>query len=189
MADRLLLHACCGPCFLYPESTLSSDWKITVYFDNPNIHPRWEWAKRRDTLVRYAAKKGIDVAVADYRPDTWSHEVLTGDSDRAPGRCAACYAIRLMATAELAAIEGFDAFTTTLLVSPHQDHEAVLAAGRQAAEVHGVRFLEEDFREGYRWGVARSKELGMYRQNYCGCVLSLIERGEMKRRTGGMTVR
>jgi epoxyqueuosine reductase len=189
MGHRLLVHVCCGPCFLYPEEHLSGTWDITAHFENSNIHPRWEWGKRRDTLVSHAAKDGIEVLVAEYRPEQWSRAVLTGDSDPAPARCARCYELRLAGTAALAAREGFDAFTTTLLVSPHQDHEAVLDAGRRLGEVHGVRFLDEDLREGYRWGVGRSKQLQMYRQNYCGCVLSLIERGEMRRFPKGRTVR
>jgi predicted adenine nucleotide alpha hydrolase (AANH) superfamily ATPase len=178
---RLLLHACCGPCLLYPAEQLKDEWDVTVYFYNPNIQPRWEWQMRLETLAERCDAYGFDVVPEDYLPNVWSIEVLTGKADPAPERCARCYGLRLGATAANAALEGFDAFTTTLLVSPHQDHEAVLAAGNGAAEQHGVKFLALDFRDGYKWGVGRSKQLQMYRQHYCGCVLSLIERGQARR--------
>lgn len=178
---RLLLHACCGPCILHPERVLSDDWAITAFFFNPNIHPRWEWDIRRKVLAAYCDRRGIELLTEDYAPNEWSRRVLTGRQDPVPERCRRCYAVRLDRTAERAAAGGFDAFSTTLLASPHQEHDAVIDAGLNAAEAYGVEFLAEDFRSGYSWGVGRSKQLRMYRQNYCGCVLSLIERGQARR--------
>lgn len=178
---RLLVHTCCGPCFLHPERTLDGDWKMTVLFCNPNVHPRWEWARRRDIAAEHCKEGKIPFESVEYAPDRWSRDVLTGGDDSREERCPRCYAMRLDLTAAHAAKHGFDAFTTTLLVSPHQDHEAVRAAGEEAAEKHGIRFLYEDFRDGYKWGVGRAKQLQLYRQNYCGCVLSLIERGPVYR--------
>lgn len=181
-AKRLLLHTCCAPCALYPVQELAGDWQLTLYFENPNVHPRWEWAKRRDELTKHAAGLGLEVVTIDYEPHSWSSRVLTGSADPKPERCKRCYSMRLESTAAYAARNRFAAFSTTLLVSPYQDHEGVIEAGTAAAETHRVQFIAQDFRQGYKWGVGRSKELRMYRQNYCGCVLSLIERGQRKRR-------
>lgn len=180
-AKRLLLHACCGPCLLHPERRLSLDWEITVFFVNPNVHPRWEWGRRRQVLVEYCEKHGMEVVTEAYGPNVWSRRVLTGDEDPVPIRCRRCYALRLDRTAERAAADGYDAFSSTLLVSPYQDHESVVCAGMDAEHEYGIRFLAEDFRDGYKWGVGRAKQHRMYRQNYCGCVLSLVERGQARR--------
>lgn len=180
-APKLLLHACCGPCVLHPERTLALDWDITAYFCNPNIHPRWEWNRRRKVVLDHCEPAGIQVLTDEYMPNEWSKRVLTGSDDPVPERCRRCYALRLERTAEHAAGNGFAAFSTTLLVSPHQDHDAVVDAGVEAAETYGIRFLADDFRDGYSWGVGRSKQLRMYRQNYCGCILSLVERGQARR--------
>lgn len=180
----LLVHTCCGPCLLYPHKRLQDRYEITVFFFNPNIHPRWEWAKRRDVAQRFCGSD-LGFVDVDYVPNAWSQEVLTGGNDPVPDRCRRCYALRLDQTAAYAKEHGFEAFTTTLLVSPQQDHDAVLMAGMLASEEHGVAFLGEDFREGYKWGVGRSRQLRMYRQNYCGCVLSLIERGPVHRLAQG----
>jgi hypothetical protein len=179
---RLLLHACCAPCALHPVQELAQDWQVTLYYVNPNVHPRWEWAKRRDQLIGFFKSAGFKVASVDYEPHSWSSRVLSGSADLRPERCRRCYALRLDATAAYASKHGFDAFSSTLLVSPYQDHGGVIEAGNAAADLHHIPFVARDFREGYKWGVGRSKQLRMYRQNYCGCVLSLIERGQRQRR-------
>lgn len=169
---RILLHACCGPCLLEPYDALASGDEVAVCFANPNIAPRDEYLRRRDTLVHYAESVAIEWFETAYEPERWIE--ATAGLDR-PERCGACYALRLDLTAAEAAARGFDAVATTLSVSPYQDIEAIDAIGRQACARHGVRYLATDFRERYPDATRRSRELGMYRQNYCGCLPSIAE--------------
>lgn len=170
---KILLHACCGPCLIYPAETLAEqNHELTVYFYNPNIHPFSEFSRRRESLRSFCAGAGLSVVedVYDYR----NH--LTQTISAGKDRCAVCYRIRLMKTAQIAAREGFEAFTTTLMVSPYQQHETLRAAGEEAAEKHGVPFFYEDWRSGFREGRKVARELGLYSQKYCGCLFSEEER-------------
>lgn len=174
---RLLLHICCGPCSIVPVGELRREgFRVTGYFYNPNVHPYREWEKRAQTLQQYAAEIELDLLVdTRYELKKYLEVALPYADDRAR-RCPACYQLRLDETARRAAAEGWEAFTTTLLVSPYQDHAAVAAAGREAAQRWGVSFVYRDFRPGYREGVRTSRERGMYRQPYCGCLFSEEER-------------
>lgn len=168
---RLALHACCGPCLLEPYDALAEEAESTVVvFANSNIAPAEEYALRRDTLRAYAAGRGIDVVELPYEPDSWNAAVA-GCADR-EARCRACFQLRLGQVARWAAENGCDAITTTLTVSPYQDPEAIRAAGAAAAQDAGVRWVDRDFRERYGEATRRSRELEMYRQNYCGCLSS-----------------
>jgi epoxyqueuosine reductase len=172
---RLLLHACCGPCLLEPLDALASEAEaVTVVFANPNIHPAEEYERRLATLKEYAVSAGVDVLELPYDPETWQRAVGSL-GDAGPERCRACYRLRLGMAARVAAEQGFDALTTTLTVSPYQDQAAINDEGQQAAGEAGVAWLERDFRDRYRDAIVRSRELGMYRQNYCGCVYSEAE--------------
>lgn len=146
---------------------------MVVVFANPNIAPAEEYVLRRDTLLDYAAARGIDAVELPYEPDSWSAAVA-GCADR-ESRCRACFELRLGQVARWAAENGCDAITTTLTVSPYQDPEVIRAAGTVAAENAGVRWLDRDFRENYHEATRRSRELAMYRQNYCGCLPSRAE--------------
>ena len=172
---RLLLHACCGPCLLEPLDALAAEAdEVTVAFVNPNIHPAEEYERRRDTLLAHARSLGVEVLEVPYDPGVWQSAVGPL-ADAGPQRCRACYRVRLRAAARLAADRGFDALATTLSVSPYQDQAAINEEGREAAGDAGVVWLDRDFRERYRDATVRSRELGMYRQNYCGCVYSQAE--------------
>lgn len=172
---RLLLHACCGPCLLEPlDALLGEADSVTVAFANPNIHPAEEYERRRDTLLAYAEQAGIDVEVLPYDREAWDAQVAPLASAGAE-RCRACYRLRLGIAARFAAEHGFDALTTTLSVSPYQQHDAIQQEGERAAAEAGITWLRRDFREQYRDSVVRSRELGMYRQNYCGCDFSRAE--------------
>ncbi len=171
---RVLLHACCGPCLLEPFDALSAEHEVTVLYANPNIHPAEEYRHRRDTLMAYAASNGIDVIEEPYDPVTWMRAVAGLERDRAE-RCRACFRLRLGIAARMAASLGMDAVATTLTVSPYQDQAAVAEAGATMAAEAGVAYLGGDFRDRYAEATRRSRELGMYRQNYCGCMLSDIE--------------
>ena len=172
---RLLLHACCGPCVLEPLDALALEAdEVTVAFANPNIHPVEEYVRRRDTLLDYAASAGVDVVELPYDPGAWERAVapLAGEGRE---RCRACYRLRLGLAAHIAAENGFDTLATTLSVSPYQDQAAINEEGRRAAAEAGITWLDRDFRDRYSAATARSRELGMYRQNYCGCVYSRAE--------------
>lgn len=169
---KVLLHACCGPCLLEPYDALAAEHKVSVCYANPNIHPAEEYARRRDTLLEYARAVGIDVRELPYEPRAW--EAATAGLAR-PERCHACYRLRIGLVAAEAARDGFDAVATTLTVSPYQDPDAIRAMGEEACAAAGVAFCVTDFRERYPEATRRSRELGMYRQNYCGCLPSKAE--------------
>lgn len=171
---RLLLHACCGPCLLEPLDALARGWDVTVAYANPNIHPLVEYERRRDTLLAHAAARDVRVVETPYDPRSWVAAAGPA-ATQAHERCRACFALRLGGVARHAAEEGFDAFATTLTVSPFQDVEALRDAAEEASAVTGIRYLATDFRDAYPASVRRSRDLGMYRQNYCGCLLSQVE--------------
>lgn len=172
---RLLLHACCGPCLLEPlDAFVAEADEVAVLYANPNIHPFEEYEHRRDTLLEYAEQAGLSVVESPYDPSLWIRVVGPLASAGAE-RCRACYRLRLGMTARYAADHGFDAIGTTLTVSPYQDPDAIRQEGERAAAEAGVEYLHRDFRERYPEATRRSRELGMYRQNYCGCLLSDVE--------------
>ena len=171
---RVLLHACCGPCLLEPYDVIAETAEVTVCYANPNIYPPEEYERRRDTLLEYAGESDIDVIELPYAPEAWARAVAGTENDKA-ARCRACYRLRIGLVAEEAARGGYEAVATTLTVSPYQDLEGVREAGEDACACTGVTFLVTDFRERYPEATRRSRELGMYRQNYCGCAPSMAE--------------
>jgi len=176
----VLLHACCGPCLLEPFDALE-EHEVEVFFANPNIAPAEEYAQRRDALKVHAESNGIAWSETEYEPSLWSEAVAGVEQD--PGeRCPRCFLLRMRLTAREAAAGGYDAFATTLTVSPYQDQDAIRAAARSAAEEAGVDYLELDVADRYQEATRRSRELGMYRQRYCGCEPSIAEAEETRRR-------
>ena len=172
---RLLLHACCGPCLLEPLDALAAEAdEVAIIYANPNIHPAEEYVRRRDTLLEHANALGLTVVEEPYDPDRW-HELVAPLADRGKERCRACFRLRFAMAARYAAEHGYDALATTLTVSPYQDPEIVREEGMRAAETVGVAWLDRDFRDRYPEATRRSRELGMYRQNYCGCEFSAAE--------------
>ena len=170
---RLLLHVCCAPCAAYPVPALRALVpRLAGFFFNPNIQPDDEHARRLDALERYAPALGLDLVIAR-RPgaDAWS-----AAAGRADDRCRRCYELRLRATAREARRSGFDAFSTTLLYSIHQKHELVRAVATEVARAEGVPFFYRDLREGWVEGGRSYRESGLYRQRYCGCLPSKLER-------------
>lgn len=170
---KLLLHACCAPCAIIPVEELRTENDITLYWYNPNIHPALEYIARRTSLDDYAAQ--VALPVLDER--RYDMETFLAHADADPSkRCPECYRMRLDQVAARAAADGFEAFTSTLLYSPYQNRELMLRIGNEAAKKHGVHFVEGDWRERYREGANRSRDMGLYRQKYCGCVYSEKER-------------
>ncbi|MGE5508124.1 MAG: epoxyqueuosine reductase QueH [Chitinophagales bacterium] len=171
---RLLLHTCCAPCTIHPLDVLRAEgWEVEGCFYNPNIHPYQEWVRRRETLRGYAATQEL--------PMRWPkgydlEEFLAGALAAGPRRCEACYRRRLSVAAREARQDGFDAFSTTLLVSPYQKHERLREIAEEVGQSEGVPFVYRDFRPGFRAAQAKARELGLYRQPYCGCIFSERER-------------
>lgn len=170
---KLLMHMCCAPCSTYPLSQLRQEGIEPVgVFYNPNIHPIEEFERRRDTVKQFAEIKNLKVEYFDdFRQPDW--ENFTGPVE---ARCTMCYTIRLRKVAELAANGKYDAFTTSLLVSPYQKHDLIKELGEKFAAQYGVEFYYRDFRPGFRKGQQEARELGLYRQKYCGCIRSFYER-------------
>jgi predicted adenine nucleotide alpha hydrolase (AANH) superfamily ATPase len=171
---KLLLHICCAPCVVYPHQVLvEAEHEVRGFFYNPNIHPYQEFARRLATLKEYAEKTGLPV-IWDETYDLEGFLRLV--AFREAERCRFCYQLRLAAAARVARGGKFDAFTSTLLYSKFQNHELIRELGEAAAQEAGVPFYYDDFREGWQQGVEQSKELGLYRQQYCGCIFSERDR-------------
>ncbi|MFH0809419.1 MAG: epoxyqueuosine reductase QueH [Pseudomonadota bacterium] len=172
---EILLHVCCGPCAVYSLDALrAEDLLVNGLFYNPNVHPLAEYRRRLDTLERYAAAQEMPLRCEPGWPvEDWLRAVAGNEG---PERCRFCYRIRLERSARICAGRGLSAFTTTLLYSKYQRHDWVRQEGERAAALFGVEFIYRDLRLGWKEGVRRSKELGMYRQQYCGCLLSERDR-------------
>lgn len=171
---RILLHTCCGPCALYPLRTLrTAGHDLTGFFYNPNIHPYREYILRRDAVVQMAELETMPLIMRD---DYDLEGFLANVAAVPEQRCTYCYAARLRATARAAAEGDFDAFTATLLYSRYQRHDEIRELGEQIGREFGVAFLYQDFRPGWQEGIRLSRELGLYRQQYCGCIYSEKER-------------
>ncbi len=171
---RILLHICCANCAIYPLERIGEKGEEAVgYFFNPNIHPYREYQKRLDALKQYSGKVGVKVI---YRDEYLLEEFLQNVSHRVKERCQFCYSIRLEATAREAKDGAFDGFSTTLLQSAHQNHAVIKETGERIGQKMGIPFYYEDFRPGWRRGLEVSKSMGLYRQQYCGCIYSEKER-------------
>ena len=171
---KLLLHICCAPCSnMCIEELRQEEIEPEGFWFNPNIHPFTEYRARRNCLRTYAQDIGLKLHEQnDYALRPFIREVA-GDIDR---RCEKCYDIRLGTAAKFAAEHGFDAFTSSLFISPYQQHELMRQVARDAAARFGVQFLYRDFRPLFQAGQQRARELGFYMQKYCGCIFSEEER-------------
>ena len=171
---KLLMHICCAPCANMPIDALrAAGMDLTGYWYNPNIHPFTEYRARRNCLQDYA--KAIDLPLV-VRDDYGLRPFVRAVADDIDGRCVKCYELRLYAAAQAAKDGGFDAFTSSLFISPYQQHELMREVAQRAAAEYGVSFLYRDFRPYFRAGQERARELGFYIQKYCGCVFSEEER-------------
>lgn len=170
----LLLHICCAPCSVACIKQLREEGiEPTGFWYNPNIHPFTEYRARRDCLREYAQSIGLTLVEKDeYGLDRFVRVVCRG----LESRCSFCYAVRLAETARYAAEHGFDAFCTTLTVSPYQNTPRILELGERIGRLYGVRFAPYDFSPHFRAGQAEARELGLYMQKYCGCVFSEEDR-------------
>ena len=169
-----LLHICCAPCANQCIEVLRGDhYDVTGYWYNPNIHPFTEYRARRNTLREYAATISLPmIEQDDYALRPFIREVAADITNR----CVKCYEMRLFEAARTAREKGFDSFTSSLFISPYQNHELMRETAERAASEYGVEFLYRDFRPYFRAGQDKARELGFYMQKYCGCVFSEQER-------------
>lgn len=174
---RLFLHSCCGPCSTYVLEYLSQYFEITLFYYNPNIYPAEEYQHRLATQKEVLEKTGWAALVeGDYIHADFLSAVRGYESAPEGGaRCEYCFRLRMEEAARLAKEGGYDYFATTLSVSPHKDAALLGKIGEELEARYGVKHLPSDFkkREGYKHSVALSGEMGLYRQDYCGCEFSL----------------
>ena len=179
---RCLLHACCGPCSLEPVRIYQEEGvDFAIYYDNPNIHPAAEYEHRLETIDSFVVKpNGLELIEGPYDPEIWDKTAGIHAGDRQQ-RCRACYRLRFERLAATAAREGFDAIGTTLTISPYQYTSIIIEELELAAKRAGLVAYARDWSECYAQATKRSREMGMYRQNYCGCRFSIAE-AELERR-------
>jgi predicted adenine nucleotide alpha hydrolase (AANH) superfamily ATPase len=171
---KLLIHSCCAHCAAYTvEYWRQQGYDISALWYNPNIHPYTEHQHRLESMQTLAEKMGLSLIVtAGYDIIDYFRGVVGHEADR----CRYCFRLRLSKTAEIAKEKGFDAFTTTLLISPQQKHQLIKEVGEKLAEETGVEFLYADLRKRYSDSRHITKPMDLYRQQYCGCVYSEWER-------------
>lgn len=183
----LLLHSCCAPCSSYVLEYLSKHFEITVYYYNPNIYPPEEFEFRLTEQERFISEFTANNPnlipihfLEGVYEDNKFYEVSRGfENEPERGkRCTECFKLRLGESARVASEKGFDYFTTTLSISPHKDAELLNTLGEEIGKKYGVKYLYSDFKKkgGFLRSTELSKEYGMYRQDYCGCVYSYNER-------------
>ena len=177
MLPRLLLHACCGVCSSYVPEKLIPDFDVTVYFENSNLYPESEFYKRRDAALTMAEKYKLPLITPDHDALNWFKAVrgLAQEPERGL-RCQKCISFRLDKTMRFAKENSFEWVATTLSVSRRKNVEEINQMGHELAGVHGLKFLGKDWKKenGEVISQQRAKEAGIYRQNYCGCVYSLV---------------
>ena len=190
VTPSLLLHACCAPCSSYCLEYLSQHFDITVLFYNPNIYPESEYTKRAEEENRLTrnlkVKNPISLEVCDFVPEEFYSAVRGLENCREGGeRCRKCFELRLEKAAAYAKEKGFDYFTTTLTISPLKSAVVLNEVGEEAGRKYGISHLPSDFKKkgGYQRSIVLSKEYGLYRQDYCGCVFSLRRDMAMPKRT------
>ncbi len=175
MPQRLLLHICCGPCAIYPISYLKDmGMEIMGLYLNPNIHPLQEYLKRKHALTQVSSHMGFKVIYKDeeYNPMAYFRQICFRENNR----CFYCYHMRLERTVSIALRGGFDYFSTTLLYSKFQKHDEIKKLCQDLSKGQKIKFFYHDFRQGWHYGIEKSKEMGIYRQQYCGCIFSEFER-------------
>jgi predicted adenine nucleotide alpha hydrolase (AANH) superfamily ATPase len=178
LRPRMLLHTCCTPCSTYVLELLREAFDLTLYFYDPNIHPKEEYELRREEVKGYAGRFTIPFIEGPYDVNRWFDVTKGHEGDREGGeRCFICYEMRLREAARFAGEKGFEYFGTVLSISPHKNAEKINEIGLSLAAEYNVKYLEADFkkRDGFKRSILLSREQGLYRQDYCGCVYSKRE--------------
>lgn len=181
---KLLLHVCCAPCSTYVIELLKSEYDITLFFYNPNIHPLSEQKFREKEVVSYAKKNNLPIIIETGNLKDWFMMIkdVMWEKERTGVRCSYCYKDRLETSAFRAKKDGFDFFATTLSVSPYKLSKNINEIGERLSREIGIDYLVSDFKKknGYKRSIEISNQEGMYRQDYCGCVFSKLERLRIK---------
>lgn len=176
---KILAHLCCAPDALYVVGLLQADYEVVGYFYNPNIHPESEYLLRLEETRKVAQHLGFQLLKGPYEADYWFKLTEKFKSEPERGRrCHICYAWRLDKTAEKARQLNIPLFTTIMSISPWKSAAVLNKIGRMAGEKYKVEYLEADFKkkDGFKKSVLLSRQLGLYRQDYCGCLYSLRPR-------------
>ena len=179
MKQKLLLHSCCAPCSIYVLKELAKNYQLSIFFYDPNIHPRLEYIKRRDEMKTYAKKIGLSFEEGEYDSKKWFVKTAGLENEPEKGkRCEVCFDIRLGETAKKASKEKYDLWTTVMSISPHKDVGQINCVANKLADKYKVKFLEANWKKnnGFKIGSQMGKEEGFYRQDYCGCVYSKLAR-------------
>jgi predicted adenine nucleotide alpha hydrolase (AANH) superfamily ATPase len=176
--ERILVDVCCGPCAIPIEEiySLMPDFEVVLYVTNSNVHPFSEYVKRLGSIRQAAKYYKTNVVVDNYNPREWL-EIMKGMEFEPEGgkRCIACYNYRLEKTAQYATTHGFNYFSTTITTGPSKDAKKINQIGSELAVKYKITFLELDLKKqgGFLKSIVMSKKLGLYRQNYCGCIFSM----------------
>lgn len=169
----VLVHSCCAHCAAYTiDYWRGQGYEVSALWYNPNIHPYMEHQRRLEAMKSLAQKMNFSLIIEGYDIISYFRQVVGQESQR----CQHCFRLRLSKTAEIASKTDFNAFTTTLLISPHQKHDLLREVGNQIAEERGIDFLYADLRKYYSESRHITKPLNLYRQQYCGCIYSEWER-------------
>lgn len=177
---KLLLHLCCANCAIFPLRVLrEKNIQTEGFFFNPNIHPYQEYRRRLETVQQFAESAKLTVHLHDFY---LLEDFLAAVAGAPQNRCSYCYRSRLEEAARHAVALGCDAFTSTLLYSRYQQHEEIRTIGQKLAESHGLSFYYDDFRRGWQEAINESKAMGLYRQQYCGCIYSEKDRYHPRQR-------
>ncbi len=175
---KILLDVCCAPCAIPAIEKLEKDFpnsEIILYSNNSNIHPKEEYERRVENIEKIAEHYKKEFIVERYDPAAWKKFVKGLESEKEGGkRCEKCYEFRLRKAAKFAIENGFNAFASTLTTGPPKQARIINPIGRGIAAELKIKFIEEDFKKnnGSLRSAIVSKELGLYRQDYCGCYLS-----------------
>ncbi|MBD3249032.1 hypothetical protein GF336_03230 [Candidatus Woesearchaeota archaeon] len=170
---KLLLNVCCGPCATVVIEQLKEEHVITLFFYNPNIEPIEEYKKRMEASEKLAKDLNLPIIIGDYSNIQW-HAAVKGMEQEPEGgkRCDICFRLRLEKTAQFAKNNGFEAFTSTLNISPYKDADKINRIGKEIEKKINISYILTDFRKHYMHSVKLSKKHNLYRQRYCGCIYS-----------------
>ena len=175
--DKVVLHTCCAICSGYPVSYLQdAGYQVYCYFYNPNIYPLEEYKRRLDAERTLCANLGCELIEAEYETERYYNAAAGLENEPEKGRrCDKCFELRLIKTAEFAKSQGINNFTTSIVISPHKSFQKLTIIGEDIAKNYGLNYLAVDFKkkDGFLKTNKISRDLGLYRQNYCGCKFSL----------------
>lgn len=179
--EKILLHVCCAPCTSGVFDQLSPYFDITLLYYNPNIYPKDEYNLRYEMFEKLKKHYNFEIVEIDYKEDEFLNQVIGHESDKeGHERCHICYRLRLEFTAKYAKEHNFKYFTTTLSVSPYKNAEVLNEIGEELEKKYDIKYLYSDFKkkDGYKNSIKNSKEFGLYRQDYCGCRYSYLEKNK-----------